>query len=226
MAPLQALPVTGARRHRSSKSGGGHGGDDSGDCGWICRGSLTVVAAAMLATLVTFTCINAYMHGLAPPPSAADALPGGARGARGAASTRALAMVPPGGVVTIGGGGGGSGIAAPKAARQPFKHPFPDQAYRIFSIPPHDDSPRCSQSKICDGDHSCGPDGLGCMTDAHQRKMKVREAIRWSWQGYRCAAPARLEGLAPSKTRGPRKQTGVRLVAHMQAAITARNAET
>ena len=71
------------------------------------------------------------------------------------------------------------------APPRPFKHPFPGPEYRLYSLPAKDDSPRCRQSGICDGDRSCGPDKLGCVASARARQQKVREAIKWSWQGYR-----------------------------------------
>ncbi|WIA40463.1 hypothetical protein OEZ86_013819 [Tetradesmus obliquus] len=55
----------------------------------------------------------------------------------------------------------------------------------MYSLPPHDDSQRCQRTGICDGDYSCGPDGLGCVTSAKQRQEHVRKAISWSWEGYR-----------------------------------------
>lgn len=48
-----------------------------------------------------------------------------------------------------------------------------------------DASPRCKASGICDGKHDCGEDGLGCITDAAQRRDRVRDAIKWSWKGYK-----------------------------------------
>jgi hypothetical protein len=81
--------------------------------------------------------------------------------------------------------GGPRAAGRPSAGGEAFHHPFPGNEYRIFSLPLTDASPRCQLSKICDGDHSCGPDGLGCVVDVAARQAKVREAIRWSWQGYR-----------------------------------------
>lgn len=63
-------------------------------------------------------------------------------------------------------------------------HPFSSMP-PMYSLPPHDDSQRCQRTGICDGDYSCGPDGLGCVTLAKQRQEHVRKAISWSWEGYR-----------------------------------------
>ncbi|KXZ54812.1 hypothetical protein GPECTOR_4g883 [Gonium pectorale] len=64
-------------------------------------------------------------------------------------------------------------------------HPHKDAKYRIWQLPKQDVSPRCVHSHICDGKHVCDVDSLGCITDALTRKSKVREAARWTWQGYR-----------------------------------------
>ena len=185
MAPAPPLPAATFRR-RGSKSGSGVFSFDGS--GWAFRGSLTVLAAASLAALVTFTLINAYMHGLAPSPAAA----GFAALAASRGAGRTLAMVPPGGVLTIGGGAGGAGEPLPSlvhgAVPRPPVHPFADKKYKQFNMTGKDRSPRCRSSQICDGDHSCGPDGLGCVTSAKARQRKIRDAIKWSWQGYKCAA--------------------------------------
>jgi hypothetical protein len=70
--------------------------------------------------------------------------------------------------------------------QEPIKplHPFGSMPHR-YSLPQHDDSHRCKQTGICDGDHSAGPDGLGNVTSAKQRQEHVRKAISWSWEGYR-----------------------------------------
>jgi hypothetical protein len=65
-----------------------------------------------------------------------------------------------------------------------FQHPF-DDLEGIYKLPAQDVSPRCKQSQICDGDHTCGPDKLGCVTSAQERKQAVRKAIAWAWEGYR-----------------------------------------
>ncbi|KAG2434808.1 hypothetical protein HXX76_007693 [Chlamydomonas incerta] len=64
-------------------------------------------------------------------------------------------------------------------------HPFQDAKYRIWSLAKEDVSPRCKASGICDGNYECGADGMGCITDALKRKMKVRDAAAWTWKGYR-----------------------------------------
>lgn len=76
------------------------------------------------------------------------------------------------------------GTDAPEPPMQHFQ-PFTDHKYRIWKHPAVDRSPRCTAAKICDGVYECGSDGLGCIRDNYQRKMKVREATRWTWQGYR-----------------------------------------
>eukprot|EP00198_Chlamydomonas_reinhardtii_P010757 XP_001700094.1 alpha-1,2-mannosidase [Chlamydomonas reinhardtii] len=68
----------------------------------------------------------------------------------------------------------------------PMRHyPYQDAKYRIWSLPKEDVSPRCRASGICDGKYDCGADGMGCITDALKRKMKVRDAAAWTWKGYR-----------------------------------------
>jgi hypothetical protein len=63
--------------------------------------------------------------------------------------------------------------------------PFADEKYRIYSLPEFDPSIRCKLTGICDGNHSCGPDGMGCIIYGKDRQQRVREAARWSWAGYR-----------------------------------------
>lgn len=64
--------------------------------------------------------------------------------------------------------------------------PYTDEKYRIYSLPAGaDPSRRCMLTGICDGDHSCGPDGMGCITNSKDRQQRVREAARCSWAGYR-----------------------------------------
>jgi hypothetical protein len=216
MGPTTPLPVTTGRRSGRSSSRSGAGSslcEDvvGGHCGWLYRTSLTVLAAIGLSTLVTFTLLNAYVHGLSPVSSPGLGGRAAPPGGDGAGAARLLAMLPPGGVTTIMSDGQGGAAAAAAAntsssaaataaaaktaasktaaaaggAAPPYPHPFTDEKYRIYTIPAHDASPRCAQSKICDGDHSCGPDKLGCVTDAKKRQQHIREAIRWSWQGYR-----------------------------------------
>ncbi|GBF88105.1 endoplasmic reticulum mannosyl-oligosaccharide 1,2-alpha-mannosidase [Raphidocelis subcapitata] len=87
----------------------------------------------------------------------------------------------------IGGRSGTSGSGASGAAG-PYPHPFPEEAYRLYSIPEADPSPRCQRSGICDGEGArgrCGGDGLACVVGAAERQRRVREAIKWSWHGYR-----------------------------------------
>lgn len=76
---------------------------------------------------------------------------------------------------------------APEVPEPPVQHfkPFTDPKYRIWHHPAVDKSPRCKAAKICDGVYDCGQDGLGCIRDNLERKMKVREATAWTWKGYR-----------------------------------------
>ncbi len=70
------------------------------------------------------------------------------------------------------------------SAWPPF--PFANQSkYQLYHVPTVDQSPRCKRSGICDGNHTCGSDGLGCITDAAARLEKIRQATKWSWAGYR-----------------------------------------
>ncbi|KAK9837344.1 hypothetical protein WJX81_007743 [Elliptochloris bilobata] len=49
-----------------------------------------------------------------------------------------------------------------------------------------DDSVRCRMAAICEGAAACQPgDELGCASEAAVRQEHVRDAIRWSWKGYR-----------------------------------------
>ena len=54
-------------------------------------------------------------------------------------------------------------------------------------VPPTllDFSERCRLSGICDGNYTCGPDQLGCVTDPAARAQYVVNATRWAWAGYR-----------------------------------------
>jgi hypothetical protein len=63
--------------------------------------------------------------------------------------------------------------------------PNTDPKYRIYSLDGPDGSPRCRAVGICDGDYSCGMDGLGCVTHAAERQEYIRQAARWTWIGYR-----------------------------------------
>jgi mannosyl-oligosaccharide alpha-1,2-mannosidase len=78
------------------------------------------------------------------------------------------------------------------AEPQPDTHtwpPFPfanhTSTYKLYKLPEQDGSPRCRNSGICDGDYSCGADGLGCIRDAKERQERIRAATRWAWAGYR-----------------------------------------
>lgn len=51
-----------------------------------------------------------------------------------------------------------------------------------------DDGARCTFSKICDGDVSCEPDGLGCLTHALIRRQHVTTAMNTSFHAYRLDA--------------------------------------
>jgi hypothetical protein len=75
----------------------------------------------------------------------------------------------------------------PPPRRDMRSHPFQEEKYRIWKLPAVDPSPRCKASGICDGNHECRDDDkLGCVTDALERKMHVRNATRWTWKGYKC----------------------------------------
>lgn len=64
-------------------------------------------------------------------------------------------------------------------------HPHQDAKYRIYDTTIPDPSHRCKMTGICVGDFSCGSDGLGCVTSAKERQDHIRNAVRWSWAGYR-----------------------------------------
>ncbi len=61
-----------------------------------------------------------------------------------------------------------------------------------------DESPRCKLSAICEDkfgtssgrrkNQNCGPGGMACITAAVDRAEKVKNAMRWSWEGYRTHA--------------------------------------
>lgn len=156
--------------------------------------ALTVSASALLATLITFVILNLLLNDVSLPPlqgpnSSFTGLPGlRMQQAAMAPSRHSPDYDPP---VTT-----NRTARAPDAATQPvqpppraaFMHPFPSlKGY--YSIPAKDTSPRCAQSHICDGDASCGPDKLGCITAADDRKEHVRKAIAWAWDGYRYVHP-------------------------------------
>lgn len=51
-----------------------------------------------------------------------------------------------------------------------------------------DESVRCRMSGICEGSLACKPGSdevLGCITNSTERQGKVKEAMLWSWKGYR-----------------------------------------
>lgn len=60
------------------------------------------------------------------------------------------------------------------------------------AVPQRSESVRCRHSGICarpsHGGCSKGKDKLGCVTEAPERRERVRKAIKWSWRAYeRCA---------------------------------------
>ena len=75
---------------------------------------------------------------------------------------------------------------SPAAGNQSMSFRFTDAKYQLYTLPEVDTSLRCSLTGICDGNFSCGPDRLGCVTNAKERQEKIREAAKWSWAGYRC----------------------------------------
>jgi hypothetical protein len=81
--------------------------------------------------------------------------------------------------------------ATPPPPAKKMKFPFPDAKYRVHNRPARDEAAACKQSGICDDTYGCGQDGLGCIKDAAKRREYVQNAARWSWAGYRWAAPAR-----------------------------------
>lgn len=161
--------------------------------------SLTVFASATLATLVTFGILNFLLNDVSLPPiSTQTAMPQGMQPDAALSTAGGLMKqqpVPGDARVLDGAGlaGNSSSDAAPEepkppALKQPapraFKHPF-DDLQHLYTLPPRDTSKRCQQSQICDGDHSCGPDGRGCITSSKERQDHVRKAIAWAWEGYR-----------------------------------------
>lgn len=159
--------------------------------------SLTMFASAILATLVTFGVLNFLLNGVTLPAVSTQTgllqtMQQPELLQQGAADSTNPPVLP-----------GGGGDAAPRDASIPeepanghdeppvvkpppsvFQHPF-DDLDGIYKLPAQDISPRCKQSQICDGDHTCGPDKLGCVTSAAERKQAVRKAIAWAWEGYR-----------------------------------------
>lgn len=158
--------------------------------------AVTVSASALLATLITFGILNFLMSDVQLPgqnafgelhgavklqqpqrqPAVQQQLDGG--GAAALANTTAPAAE-------------NASLAAQSPAAAPLIQPavwhYPLEYLKgYYKLPPQDTSSRCQQSKICDGDYSCGPDKLGCITSAKERQNKVRNAIAWAWAGYRC----------------------------------------
>ncbi|GAX82024.1 hypothetical protein CEUSTIGMA_g9452.t1 [Chlamydomonas eustigma] len=78
-----------------------------------------------------------------------------------------------------------SADTSPVLQARPMTFPFPDLMYRIYKLPLQDPSSRCKLTGICDGNYSCGPDQLGCVTDNTERQQHIRKAAQWSWVGYR-----------------------------------------
>jgi hypothetical protein len=126
----------------------------------------------------------------APPPPSPAKFQGGHHASWGEApAEEELATVPEASGATPTEAAPVNGIqtedsSIPKEERK-LEHPFTDEKYRIYSSMGKDTSERCARWGICDGDHSCGPDNLGCVTDAASRKERVRQAAAWSWKGYR-----------------------------------------
>lgn len=155
--------------------------------------SLTLFASATLATLVTFGLLNFLLSDMTLPPissqtgllqqqgGADNAAAGGLLLDSSSSTALPLAAVPNGNSSSS-----ATAATAPTPPRRTaWEHPF-DDLQHMYTIPPHDNTARCTQSKICDGDHSCGPDGRGCITAAKERQDHVRRAIAWAWEGYRC----------------------------------------
>jgi hypothetical protein len=160
--------------------------------------SLTVFASAILATLVTFGVLNFLLNGMTLPPVSTqtgllqtmqdpEQMQSGAANIINPDVGDAAASIPQ----------PDDGIpeqpadvpAEPPVTKGPppvFHHPF-DDLQGVYKLPAEDTSPRCQQSHMCDGDHSCGPDKLGCVTSPAERKAAVRKAIAWAWEGYRYA---------------------------------------
>lgn len=159
--------------------------------------SLTLFASALLATLVTFGVLNFLLNGVAlPPVSSQTGLLQTVRQPEfvqqgPAAGTAQLRQAPGSNATSLGDQAEQQPAAdaiEPPAVKPPplvWHHPY-DDLQGLYKLPEKDTSPRCQQSEICDGDHSCGPDKLGCVTSAEERKEAVRKAIAWAWEGYRC----------------------------------------
>jgi len=165
--------------------------------------SLTLFASAILATLVTFGVLNFLLNGVTLPPVSTET--GLLHNMQQQDPQLQLDTVDSSGVhapqlATEEGQADASTADAPvlppniKPAPAVMKHPF-DDLQKLYTIPEKDSSPRCKSSQICDGDHSCGPDKLGCVTSAEERKAHVRKAIAWAWEGYRYVVECRRSRL-------------------------------
>lgn len=170
--------------------------------------SLTLFASAILATLVTFGVLNFLLNGVTLPPVSTET--GLLHSMQQQDPQLQMDTADTGGIhppqlATEEGTADASTADAPvhapniKPPPAVMKHPF-DDLQKLYTIPEQDSSPRCKSSQICDGDHSCGPDKLGCVTSAEERKAHVRKAIAWAWEGYRYVVEYRgshLYGLCP-----------------------------
>lgn len=160
--------------------------------------SLTLFASAILATLVTFGVLNFLLNGMTLPPVSSQTgllqtLPptqqeGGSATAEQQQQQLIVGGPPPDAAASSIGEVPSEALADPppltKAPPPVYHHMF-DDVQNLYPLPGTDESPRCKQSKICDGDHSCGPDNRGCVTSAKERQDAVRKAIAWAWEGYR-----------------------------------------
>lgn len=155
--------------------------------------SLTLFASAILATLVTFGVLNFLLNGVTlPPVSSQQGLlqdtPQAPQLQQDGSSSSTGQQQEDSSLSSDIAGQLADELIQPPAARPPpaaFHHMFED-LQKLYTVPEVDSSPRCQSSQICDGDHSCGPDKLGCVTAASERKAHVRKAIAWAWEGYRC----------------------------------------
>ncbi|WIA16245.1 hypothetical protein OEZ85_012956 [Tetradesmus obliquus] len=174
--------------------------------------AVTVSVSALLATLITFGVLNFLMSDVQLPSQHAfgelqgavtlqqpdlKTAPQQQMDGRGAAALlNATAPAAANTSLTA-----HSPAAAPLIQPPPAVWTYPLEYLKgYYQLPPQDTSSRCQQSKICDGDHSCGPDGLGCITSAKERQDKVRNAIAWAWAGYRQHAWGHDEVNGLSKT--------------------------
>lgn len=166
---------------------------DSQQKGWgRCHMAVvTVSVSALLATLVTFMVLNFLLGEVPSLPNLEPgaSVPGSERVQKQSLLTATRQQAD---AVLASAPSSNSTAKAPDPVVQPvqpppraeYKHLFPEYKgyYRLAA---KDESPRCSRAQICDGDHSCGPDKLGCITAAADRKERVRQAIAWAWRGYR-----------------------------------------